>query len=38
MKEQILKLINAYYGNDEYCEEMQEEFEELAEYIAKHLK
>lgn len=37
MKEEILCIINEFYGNDQYCEEMSEEFGALAAYIATHL-
>ena len=37
-KEVILKAINDFYGNDGYCEEMEEEFNSLAEFIANRLK
>ena len=37
-KEAIIKAINDFYGNDDYCEEMKEEFNSLAEFIANRLK
>lgn len=37
-KEVILKAINDFYGNDGYCEEMEEEFNSLAEFIASRIK
>lgn len=37
-KEVILKAINDFYGNDDYCEEMKEEFNNLAEFITNRIK
>ena len=36
-KEVILNAINDFYGNDDYCEEMEEEFNSLAEFIASRI-
>lgn len=33
-KDVVLQAINDFYGNDGYCEEMEEEFNSLAEFIA----
>ena len=37
-KDVVLQAINDFYGNDGYCEEMEEEFHDLAEFIANRLK